>query len=200
MGASPSAMSSNVITLCWGLFALVWLAGALYGARRRSVVRRAPGPRLLALVVVVTVWLLFRLVPDRDWRWATVSWPPLRTVGAAVLLGSTAFALWARVVLGVWWSSTAVVKQGHQLRTNGPYAITRHPIYTGILGMLLGTTLLEGIGGWGVIFLLALAVVEGRIVTEERLLTETFGAEYRRYRAEVPRLIPGLRQGRRAGA
>jgi protein-S-isoprenylcysteine O-methyltransferase Ste14 len=49
-----------------------------------------------------------------------------------------------------------------------------------------------------VIFLLALAVVEGRIVTEERLLTETFGAEYRRYRAEVPQLIPGLRQGRRA--
>ena len=34
------------------------------------------------------------------------------------------------------------------LRTDGPYAITRHPIYTGLLGMLLGTALLGGLGQW----------------------------------------------------
>jgi protein-S-isoprenylcysteine O-methyltransferase Ste14 len=62
--------------------------------------------------------------------------------------------------------------------------------------MLLGTALLEGIGVWGVIFLLALVMVEGRIRVEERLLTGAFGTEYASYRAAVPQLVPGLHVGR----
>jgi protein-S-isoprenylcysteine O-methyltransferase Ste14 len=37
-----------------------------------------------------------------------------------------------------------VVKDDHVLRTDGPYGITRHPIYTGLLSMLAGTALIEG--------------------------------------------------------
>lgn len=33
-------------------------------------------------------------------------------------------------------------------RRDGPYGITRQPIYTGILGMLLGSTLLADVGRW----------------------------------------------------
>ena len=44
------------------------------------------------------------------------------------------------------WSMDAAVKEGHRLRTEGPYGITRHPIYTGLLGMLLGSLLLAGVG------------------------------------------------------
>jgi protein-S-isoprenylcysteine O-methyltransferase Ste14 len=42
------------------------------------------------------------------------------------------------------WSAAPAVKEGHQLRTTGPYAVTRHPIYTGIPGMMLGSGLLAG--------------------------------------------------------
>jgi len=196
--ASWPTVSSVVIASCWGLFVFVWVAGALYNLRRMGLVRRARGPRALVLIVGVGAWRVLRFVPEVDWQRARVGWPAVRAVGASMLLVSTAFALWARFVLGVLWSSAAVVKQGHVLRTNGPYAITRHPIYTGILGMLLGTALLEGIGAWGVVFLVALAAVEGRIMTEERLLTEAFGEQYPRYRAAVPQLVPGLRHRKHA--
>jgi protein-S-isoprenylcysteine O-methyltransferase Ste14 len=68
--------------------------------------------------------------------------PGIRFLGLAILLAATALTLWARLALGAMWTAAPTVKQEHQLRTSGPYAITRHPIYTGLLGMLLGSGLL----------------------------------------------------------
>ena len=81
----------------------------------------------------------------------------------------------------------------HKLRTGGPYAITRHPIYTGLLGMMLGTLLLAGGGRWIVPFGVYLVVLELKIRIEERLMLAEFPDDYARYRRHVPRLIPGLR-------
>jgi protein-S-isoprenylcysteine O-methyltransferase Ste14 len=116
----------------------------------------------------------------------------LRVLGLAVLIASTVFTLWARFSLGTMWSQAPKVKGDHQLRTHGPYAVTRHPIYTGLLGMLLGATLLSGIGQWIVLFPAALIVFEVKIRMEERLMVATFPDEYPRYRRQVPQLIPGL--------
>ena len=58
------------------------------------------------------------------------------------------------------WSGAPAVKQEHQLRTNGPYSITRHPIYTGMLGMLLGCLLVTGGGRWVVPFPVFLVLPE----------------------------------------
>jgi protein-S-isoprenylcysteine O-methyltransferase Ste14 len=49
------------------------------------------------------------------------------------------------------------------LRTEGPYAVTRHPIYTGILGMLVGTALLSGLGYWAAVVAVAVAGLEVKI-------------------------------------
>ena len=90
------------------------------------------------------------------------------------------------------WSVAPKVKDDHQLRTRGPYAVTRHPIYTGVLGMLLGATLLSGIGQWIVLFPVGLVVFEVKIRMEERLMIVTFPDEYPRYRRRVPQFVPGL--------
>ena len=90
--------------------------------------------------------MISRLVPGSDWHSVVVEQPWVRILGLAILLGSTAFTLWARVALGTMWSSSPTVKIEHQLRTDGPYAVTRHPIYTGLLGIMLGTVLLVGLG------------------------------------------------------
>ena len=74
-----------------------------------------------------------RLVPGPDWHALRVGSAWVTFLGVAVLLASTAFTLWARVALGTMWSMDAAVKEGHKLQTNGPYGITRHPIYTGML-------------------------------------------------------------------
>ena len=59
--------------------------------------------------------------------------------------------------------------------------------------MLLGSSLLPGLGIWVVLAPVGLIVVELKIQLEERLLMATFGDEYARYRDSVPQLVPGLR-------
>lgn len=81
------------------------------------------------------------------------------------------------------------------LRTDGPYAIVRHPVYA---GLLLGTT------GIAVLRarpepLFAVAALAGLLHLkagyEEGLLRARFGAAYDAYAAQVPRLVPGIRGG-----
>lgn len=81
----------------------------------------------------------------------------------------------------------------HRLRTTGPYAVTRHPIYTGILGMLIGTALVVGTAASIVLVLSSVALFEVKIQREERLMMATFPDEYPGYRQRVPQLIPGLK-------
>ena len=85
------------------------------------------------------------------------------------------------------------IKVDHELRTAGPYGLTRHPIYTGLLGMLLGTGLLAGGGRWIVSFPVVLALLMVKVHIEERLMLIEFPDQYRQYRTQVPKLIPILR-------
>jgi protein-S-isoprenylcysteine O-methyltransferase Ste14 len=137
--------------------------------------------------------VIFKIVSPADWQPLTVQAHWVRFLGLAVLVGATVFTLWARRTLGTMWSSTPTVKQEHELRTDGPYGITRHPIYTGILGMLLGTSLLAGFGRLALIFPVGLVLAEIRIHLEEGLMVATFPDDYPRYRRRVPQLVPGLR-------
>ena len=114
-------------------------------------------------------------------------------VGAGVLVGSTLFAIWARLALGRSWSIGPRAATDRGLRMDGPYAITRHPIYTGLLGMLLGSALLGGLGQWIVLVAAGLVVAALKIRSEERLLLATFPDAYAAYRERVPALVPGWR-------
>jgi len=93
---------------------------------------------------------------------------------------------------GLLWGGAVTLKAEHALVRSGPYALTRHPIYTGLLLAMTGTALarnsVAAIVGLG---LFAVGVVL-KVRQEEGLLTEHFGAAYRAYRAEVPALVPGL--------
>jgi len=181
----------------------VWVAGALYNAFRsphsayhgpREQPRSQPG--LTAgdggLIGVAVVCGGLAVVGRSHFDVLAVGALWVRVLGLAVLVPSTVLTLWARFSLGTMWSVAPKVKGDHQLRTHGPYAVTRHPIYTGLLGMLLGATLLSGIGQWIVLFPVALIVFEVKIRMEEHLMLATFPEEYPRYRRKVPQLVPGL--------
>jgi len=117
----------------------------------------------------------------------------LQGIGAVLLISSTLFTLWARWVLGKMWASTAVIKTDHQLVTNGPYQITRNPIYTGVLGMILGSSISFGQGAIFLSFIVLLFLFLNRIRLEEQLMTQTFCEQYLLYKNRVPRLVPGLK-------
>jgi protein-S-isoprenylcysteine O-methyltransferase Ste14 len=95
-------------------------------------------------------------------------------------------------VLGRRFSGLVAIQPGHRLVTGGIYRVIRHPSYLGLFVNALGWGLAFRAGVGVFIAVLMLIVVLARIEAEERLLNETFGAEYDAYRARTWRLIPYL--------
>ncbi len=114
-------------------------------------------------------------------------------VAIAAAVGSVWLILASVKTLGKEWSLTARLVEGHKLATTGPYAYVRHPIYSGMLGMLLATGLAisrwEAILAAIVIFLMGTVV---RVKSEERLLREAFGTKFDDYAHRVRTIIPGV--------
>ena len=115
----------------------------------------------------------------------------LLAICAAV--GSVWLITMAVKTLGKEWSLTARLVEGHKLATSGPYAFVRHPIYTGMLGMLLATGL--AISHWAAILVALVIFFIGttiRVRSEERLLREAFGEQFENYARSVRAIVPGL--------
>jgi protein-S-isoprenylcysteine O-methyltransferase Ste14 len=95
--------------------------------------------------------------------------------------------------LGKQWSLQARVLETHELIRSGPYGVVRHPIYTGMFGMLIAASL--AYGHWSGLLIASgiyLTATLIRIRMEERLLREQFGGVYDGYARNVPAFIPGL--------
>ena len=190
-------MAIAATLVCWGVVVVTWIAGAAYGARTRGSRQRTGSGVLWRIGAGVALVLVLRL-GRQDLLRATDHSLWIEIPGLVLLVVSTAFTLWARVRLGRMWSASPdVLKAHHQLRTDGPYAVTRHPIYTGLFGMLVGTVLLNGLGVALALLVIGGAMVATRIPVEERLMSETFPDEYASYRKRVPRFVPGMQLLRR---
>jgi len=128
-------------------------------------------------------WLGTRIVPLT---------PALFFTGAGITTAGLGFSVWARVHLGEYWSGTVTLKKGHRLIRSGPYALVRHPIYTGLLVAMLGTAVavdrVRGLLGLAII----IASLARKLRLEEKWLTEELGEEYTQYRREVRALIPAV--------
>ncbi len=89
-------------------------------------------------------------------------------------------------------ASTIQRMEGQKVITTGPYALVRHPMYVGVLIMVVGVPLALG-SWWSLLTVLAgIAILVLRILDEERMLRDQL-AGYAAYAREVRyRLVPGL--------
>ncbi len=150
-----------------------------------------PVQKLIQAISGTTVALLLIVsVLDHSRHWSAV---PL----GAVLVGDLAVILGCYVIYRVFrenrfTAATIRVEPGQHLIDSGPYAIVRHPMYSGALLLLFGTPVALG-SAWGlVISLILLATIMARLIDEEQLLTLELPG-YPEYRGRVRfRLIPGL--------
>ena len=114
-------------------------------------------------------------------------------VTIALAFGSVGFVMAAVWALGKEWSLTARIVEGHKLATHGPYSLVRHPIYTGMLGMLLSTGL--AMSYWPALVISIGVFFIGTIIRmriEEGLLREMFGIEFDDYARRVSAIVPGI--------
>lgn len=180
------------IILGWALLGLVWVVGAM---RAKRTDRRA---RLSARAVhMIGTGLAYYLMilPCHFWSLDRRVLPPTafgNGIGFVLALAGIGFAIWARLLLGTNWSGMATLQQDHELMRTGPYAVVRHPIYTGLIAGLLGTAIVWGEVRCFLSVLLITATFSAKLRVEEGLLTGVFGDQYTRYQREVNALIPFL--------
>ena len=187
-------MNPKEITgLIWLFFGLYWLVRAF--RVKKTVYAESPGARILQFAL----WIgAFILVYSHRPASALLDQALFSSNDLVIYLGTAftiigvAFAIWARQHLGMYWSATVTLKEDHRLVRSGPYGISRHPIYTGLLLAYFGTALAiaEVRGLIGII--LVLIAVAKKIRDEEKLLQSHFPREYSDYCREVKMLIPGL--------
>lgn len=188
-------------------FAVLWLAWLGYwivAARDVKTTRRREDVATFLLNrVFVVIGALLLVVPHLPLHWLNEGFiPPAIAayfLGLVMVAAGLGFAVWARVYLGRNWSATVTVKRDHELIRTGPYGLVRHPIYTGLLLALLGTAV--GIGEWRGLVAFASFTIGFlfKLKAEERFMSEAFGEEYARYRADVPALIPCIGRARANG-
>jgi protein-S-isoprenylcysteine O-methyltransferase Ste14 len=116
----------------------------------------------------------------------------VQLAGLGIAIVSALFAAWGMWTLGRSYGIRLDLFEGHTLKTDGVFALVRHPMYCGIVAFHLGAALaLESVP---LLVLTALAVVPltlARIAAEERVLREGFD-QYGEYARRVPALIPLL--------
>lgn len=188
--SAPQVVGLLVCGALWVVFAVYWEVAAANSAA--TAVTESRGSRAMHLVLYfVAMVLLLIPVPGLRARFLPVS-VAIIAFGLAFEATSLALAIWARHTLGRYWSGKVRLAADHELIRSGPYGVVRHPIYSGLFGMCLGTSLVYGeVHALEGLVLLALAYWR-KIALEERTLREGFGEAYEAYRAATWALIPGV--------
>jgi protein-S-isoprenylcysteine O-methyltransferase len=116
-----------------------------------------------------------------------------QVVGIACLLAGVWLRWYAMRTLGSLFTGRVTIRDGHRLIRTGPYALLRHPAYTGSLVAHVGLGL--AFANWWSLAastLPSFVAVLYRINVEERVLAESFGDAYRHHATATSRLIPWI--------
>src|SRR5262249_53924001 len=131
----------EIIFACWFVFAGAWTLAA-FSTKRTVEKETSPGRFVYAIFLVIGAYFLFHqgAVPPLS-RTLIPFGLPEKVLGALLCVLGLGIALWARFTLGRNWSGRVTLKEDHELIQRGPYAFVRHPIYTGLLLMVLASAL-----------------------------------------------------------
>ena len=182
-------LSGQLISVCWFVFLFYWIANARFVKPAAEV--QSVGSRLANRIPVwIGIVLLFFVGRHRAGVFVAPHTPLIRSLGVAIAVLGLAAAIWARRTLADNWSGNVVFKKEHKLIEQGPYRYVRHPIYTGILLMCLGTAIESGrpAAFAGVLFFLV--GFWFKLQQEEKLMLRHFPQEYAAYKARVKALVP----------
>lgn len=176
----------------WFVFTVFWTASAFI--YKSSTPKKRDNRLILLLFACLPVAALSGIFLSTR-LFTKITLPPYVEIAASIigisfLIFGIFFAIWARIILGRFWSGSVTFTENQPIILNGPYSIVRHPIYTGVIALLWGSFLLEGY-----IFVLLTSITGTTALLLKAKLEETFltkhkGEEYIAYKKTVPMLLP----------
>lgn len=176
----------------------VWLVLSLYGAWHGTRTGTSGGKKeirrhryLFSISIpFIVAWFVYLPYADRH-RLGIHSYPALRWTGLVLFVASLLLGIQAIRAQGKQFSMAVAIQEGHQLTTHGPYRLLRHPAYAGLVGIVLGLSLVfaNAIVGF-VAALLTWFWMKTRLGDEEKLLLEEFGQDYASYCQKTWRMVP----------
>lgn len=117
------------------------------------------------------------------WAENPVLHPALEAIGTLLVIAAVLGRFWAILYIGG--------RKNQRVVQDGPYSVCRHPLYLSTtiaavgMGLMLGSFLLAALLGT-----LALVILTGTAIREERFLRAEFGPDYDLYARRVPRILP----------
>jgi protein-S-isoprenylcysteine O-methyltransferase Ste14 len=174
-----------IILVGWVAFWIFWLAASVGVKAGQARWARFAGIRVGIILVIL---LLVRArVLNRHVTIANDPW--LQGIGLAIFILGLALAIWARVYLGRNWGMPMSRKVDPELVTTGPYHSIRHPIYSGIILAMIGTTIAVSLYWLAAVILTGAYFLYSAIV-EERNMAQLFPSSYPQYKRSTKMLVP----------
>lgn len=135
-------------------------------------------------------------LPPLEYLFSPGAHPPsiwIQITGLSIVFFGSALFVWARSVLGDFYSGHVSVIEGQPLVRHGPYRFIRHPAYAGYLLIAMGLAIgYASLAGSIAVALLLIPSVVYRIHVEDKLLAKSFGAQFTDYARRTKRLLPHL--------
>ena len=140
-----------------------------------------PSCLMISIAIMVALHLLLpvrQIVPS-----------PYRYLGIALLAVGLVLNIWSDQIFKKARTTVNPFERSSRLVTKGPYRLSRHPMYLGMVLILVGLGVVLGSAApWAVVPAFVLVAVKFMGV-EEKAMEETFGQAYRDYRRRVRRWI-----------
>jgi protein-S-isoprenylcysteine O-methyltransferase Ste14 len=170
---------------------LAWRDPALLARRVRVGPAAEPRARQKAIQAAASLaFLAVFVVSGLDHRAGWSSVPVAAVIAGDALVALGLFVVFLVFRVNAFSSAVVELHREQQLVSTGPYAVVRHPMYSGGLLVLLGTPIALG-AWWSLVPALGVAAaIVVRLLDEERLLVAGLPG-YSAYRDRVPyRLVP----------
>lgn len=181
----------HAIYWLWIVWYATWLASLVWTSRSAARPEwRAHWPYQFATMAGLALLFGPPMAGVRGPNLWTLGAPETWALFGAVFCGF-AFCWWARIEMGRLWSGLIALSADHRVIDTGPFALVRHPIYSGIIFAALMTALAQGtVMALAGVAMFVLAFWMKARLEESFLRSELGAAAYDSYRRKVPMLLP----------
>jgi protein-S-isoprenylcysteine O-methyltransferase Ste14 len=149
---------------------------------------------LILIFIIAQLWVLgafIFIINPFFLDWSAFLFPLwVRWIGVILTVLGMCVEFSTQIYLGRNYSTLLHIQEEQSLITTGPYRYVRHPMYTALITVGIGLSLLSANWYFGLPFIATIVVIILRIKKEEEAMIKSFGEEYIQYMKRTKRFIP----------